>query len=332
MLPWQMSAGAANAGGGQAQASLIPAAFRQKRPAPEAAEVGNPALIPAAFRKRPNAAAAPGAMPAVGVVAAKSVAAAPTAAAPVLARPAVPLMSPAARSASMLAAQLAVQQAMVGTTGAVENDTNDVNSTARAVAARRAVEGTLSREAAKAMAAAQATNTPSASASQSTASYDDQEEQFNMQSYAMQQQMLGMQTIAMQQQMVFSAQHSASAAIHGEVTNKDGRLWGTVLDWDPDRCFGFIRSEGAKKLYGGDVFFHQSEITHEADQMKLTQKLDIPDGEGVTFSVDFDKGRARAVKVKFDSESLRTKFANMARGEAADVLTRKRMRTAAGHM
>lgn len=105
------------------------------------------------------------------------------------------------------------------------------------------------------------------------------------------------------------------------------RFTGAVRSWDSERCFGFIQCPEAKHIYQKDVFLHQSEILQEADQLKLRQKLQISDGEVVTFRVEIDKGKPRAVSVQFaKADAVAAASPEGAAAETTDDPTAKRRR------
>lgn len=79
---------------------------------------------------------------------------------------------------------------------------------------------------------------------------------------------------------------------------------GAVRSWDKERCFGFVNCAEAKQIYGKDVFLHQSEMVFESEHLKQRQKIQIDDGEVVTFRVEMEKGKPRAVGVKFARDLL----------------------------
>ncbi|CAK0830047.1 unnamed protein product [Prorocentrum cordatum] len=107
------------------------------------------------------------------------------------------------------------------------------------------------------------------------------------------------------------------------------RIRGTVLSWDSDRCFGFIKAVECKKAYGKDAFFHQSELVDSERpgiKASVTQKFDIDEGEEVIFNVELDKGKPRAREVEFLRKELRERVSQLARSENADLLKSKKLR------
>merc|ERR1719356_2274105 len=76
------------------------------------------------------------------------------------------------------------------------------------------------------------------------------------------------------------------------------RFVGSVFKWDDDAGWGFLSCLEARKVYGKDVFLHKAEIGGVADLYRQRTKVEIHNGDWVSFAVEISRGKPRARDVE----------------------------------
>lgn len=93
---------------------------------------------------------------------------------------------------------------------------------------------------------------------------------------------------------------SSSARTAGSILSHDPhrRYTGTVFKWDDDAGWGFVSCIEARKVYGKDVFLHKAEIGGISDLYKQRTKVEVKNGDWVSFQVEISRGKPRARDVE----------------------------------
>jgi len=119
------------------------------------------------------------------------------------------------------------------------------------------------------------------------------------------------------------------AASHGcgnpvPTHDPDRRYSGSVFKWDDDQGWGFISCLDARKVYGKDVFLHKAEIGGVADLYRQRTKVDVKNGDWVSFSVEISRGKPRARDVqKIDTPEEYRKSGEGKKAEESEPGTNK---------
>merc|ERR1712194_311290 len=97
---------------------------------------------------------------------------------------------------------------------------------------------------------------------------------------------------------------------------------GTVCEWDDEAGYGFIDDPDSLRVYGRDVFLHAAQIDRNADSYKRRRKLDIVNGDKVTFLVELDRGKPRAIDIEITEKCGKREHPFLEDGEADSKASR----------